>query len=272
MANLRNEFEFRSALLTALGQEHTEAEAKNEEMWRRKMLDGLGVEYDQNDVNQFGLFREKLIEGVTSKSEGGGSSWQTVFEGSVTTTAEDNVFSGKIEGLGSLTANTIKVTFNGVEYTCERDQDGYYGAPFNFETEQYDWSKFPFVINTSEPGETWLVTETAGTYTLKIEEEQSGGSSDFSTAEVTIQITTENPDVYVAIPAIVTTPMDMILNQQYNTLNSSTAQMLTVPLYKGSLAVTGNSAGEISVNVSGSVEKVGTVDFIITGDCTITIS
>ena len=72
MANLRNEFEFRSALLTALGQEHTEAEAKNEEMWRRKMLDGLGVEYDQNDVNQFGLFRENLIEGVTSKSEGGG--------------------------------------------------------------------------------------------------------------------------------------------------------------------------------------------------------
>ena len=74
MANLRNEFEFRSALLTALGQEHTEAEAKNEEMWRRKMLDGLGVEYDQNDVNQFGLFREKLIEGVTNYSGGGGSS------------------------------------------------------------------------------------------------------------------------------------------------------------------------------------------------------
>ena len=74
MANLRNEFEFRSALLTALGQEHTEAEAKNEDTWRRKMLDGLGVEYDQNDVNQFGLFREKLIEGVTNKSEGGGGS------------------------------------------------------------------------------------------------------------------------------------------------------------------------------------------------------
>lgn len=77
MANLRNEFEFRSALLTALGQEHTEAEAKNEDTWRRKMLDGLGVEYNQNDVNQFGLFREKLIEGITNKSEesgGGGSS------------------------------------------------------------------------------------------------------------------------------------------------------------------------------------------------------
>lgn len=81
MANLRNEFEFRSALLTALGQEHTEAEAKNEEMWRRKMLDGLGVEYNQNDVNQFGLFREKLIEGVTSKSEGGGGSSDLVAVG-----------------------------------------------------------------------------------------------------------------------------------------------------------------------------------------------
>ena len=102
--------------------------------------------------------------------------------------------------------------------------------------------------------------------------EGGGGSSDFSTAEVTIQITTENPDVYIAIPAIATSPTDMILNQQYNTLNSSTAQILTVPLYKGTLAVTGNSAGEISVNVSGSVQQVGALDFLITGDCTITIS
>ena len=102
--------------------------------------------------------------------------------------------------------------------------------------------------------------------------EGGGGSSDFSTAEVTIQITAENPDVYIAIPAIATSPTDMILNQQYNTLNSSTAQILTVPLYKGTLAVTGNSAGEISVNVSGSVQQVGALDFLITGDCTITIS
>lgn len=101
---------------------------------------------------------------------------------------------------------------------------------------------------------------------------EGGGSSDFSTAEVTVQITTENPDVYIAIPTIVTSPMDMILNQQYNTLNSSTAQILTVPLYKEALAISGQSAGEISVNVSGSVEKVGTLDFIITGNCTITIS
>lgn len=111
-----------------------------------------------------------------------------------------------------------------------------------------------------------------GFSSVTVEVEGGGGSSDFSTAEVTIQITTETPDVYIVIPAIATSPTDMILNQQYNTLNSSTAQILTVPLYKGTLAVTGNSAGEISVNVSGSVEKVGALDFIITGDCTITIS
>lgn len=74
MANLRNEFEFRSGLLDALGVEHTEADAKNEERWRSKMLDGLGVEYNQNDVNQFDLFRAKLLEGVESMSEGGGGS------------------------------------------------------------------------------------------------------------------------------------------------------------------------------------------------------
>lgn len=110
---------------------------------------------------------------------------------------------------------------------------------------------------------------------VKINGEEAGGgggSSDFSTAEVTIQITTGNPDVYITIPTIVTSPMDMILNQQYNAMNSSAAQILTLPLYKGALAISGQSAGEISVNVSGSVEKVGTLDFIITGDCAITIS
>lgn len=68
----RNEFEFRSGLLDALGVEHTEADAKNEERWRAKMLDGLEVEYNQNDVNQFDLFRAKLVEGVEAKAEGGG--------------------------------------------------------------------------------------------------------------------------------------------------------------------------------------------------------
>lgn len=74
MANYRNEFEFRSGLLNALGVEHSEADAKNEERWRAKMLDGLEVEYNQNDVNQFGLFREKLVEGVENYSGGGGGS------------------------------------------------------------------------------------------------------------------------------------------------------------------------------------------------------
>lgn len=72
MANYRNEFEFRSGLLDALGVEHSEADAKNEERWRAKMLDGLEVEYNQNDVNQFDLFRAKLVEGVEAKAEGGG--------------------------------------------------------------------------------------------------------------------------------------------------------------------------------------------------------
>ena len=143
----------------------------------------------------------------------------------------------------------------------------------------YSVPKETFVTNGTI-GEPRHVTEN-GTYAppagtayspVVVNVEGGGGSSDFSTAEVTIQITTENPDVYVAIPAIVTTPMDMILNQQYNTLNSSTAQMLTVPLYKGTLAVTGNPASEISVNVNGSVQQVGALDFLITGDCTITIS
>lgn len=109
MANYRNEFEFRSALLTALGQEHTEAEAKNEEMWRRKMLDGLGVEYNQNDVNQFDLFRAKLVEGVEAKAEGGGGGGGS----SDFSTAEVTV-----NGVGAFIANVVSLTENGLKGTC----------------------------------------------------------------------------------------------------------------------------------------------------------
>ena len=204
------------------------------------------------------LLGEQLLEG----EGGGGGSWQTVFEGSVTTVAEDNVFSGEIEGLGSLTANTIKVTLNGVEYTCERDQDGYYGAPFNFETEQYDWSEFPFVINTSEPGETWLVTQTAGTYTLKIEEQQSGGSSDFSTAEVTVNNSAS--DSYIDFTGVILENDELVPSAP--SLSEAT-NVLTVVLYKNiqHLYINADSVTSISGNISGNMLD----GFDVTGDCVI---
>lgn len=186
MANLRNEFEFRSALLTALGQEHTEAEAKNEDTWRRKMLDGLGVEYDQNDVNQFGLFREKLIEGVTNYSGGGGETWNTVFEGNVTTvySEETHLYGAELNGVSSITGDSIRVTLNGVEYILPKTENGY-GA----ENESgIDFDTYPLFIYTADTPY-FLHTPNANTYSLKIEEPQSGGGeSDFTKVNVTMEV------------------------------------------------------------------------------------
>lgn len=162
MANMRNKWEFYGSILEALGVDYTDAELKNNETLRAKLLEGLGVEHTYDDVNQYPLWREKLVEGVGNMSGGGGGSWQTVFEGVVTTVAQQiGEPTGKIEGLTEITADTIKVTFNGTEYTCEKVDDGYGDSKF---------TEYPFFI-VSWKGSVLLLTKTAGTYTLKIEEE-----------------------------------------------------------------------------------------------------
>ena len=99
-----------------------------------------------------------------------------------------------------------------------------------------------------------------------------GGSSDFSTAEVTIQITSQQPNAQILIPTIISSSIEAIMNTPYNYIAVSTPHTITVPLYKGSLIVNGDwSSGDVTVNVSGSVEVMEN-SFLIKGDCTITIS
>lgn len=99
-----------------------------------------------------------------------------------------------------------------------------------------------------------------------------GGSSDFSTAEVTVQITSAQPGVAIYIPTIISSPMEAIFNNPYNPINSSTPQTVTVPLYKGSLVIIGIwDSGDVTVSISGSVQVMEN-SFLITGDGTITIS
>ncbi len=261
MANLRNEFEFRSALLTALGQEHTEAEAKNEEMWRRKMLDGLGVEYDQNDVNQFGLFREKLIEGVTNYSGGGGETWNTVFEGNVTTAVTEGMPYPSNTNDITLTlsgADTIKVTFNGQEYELPKVLVGGnfgYGA---LSEGTPDLNTYPLFI-AQNSNSIIVFTQTAGTYSLKIEEPQSGGgSSDFSTAECTIVVPSP-----IAITAPCITPHGIDGNIHSDDITGK----LTVVLYQGNSSVWSTDAEVVSVSGNAEIDDGAA---LITGDCTIT--
>lgn len=58
--NMRNEFEFMSAVLDALGVQYKEADVKVRERWRGKVLDGWGVSYIPDDLKQFERWRKNV--------------------------------------------------------------------------------------------------------------------------------------------------------------------------------------------------------------------
>ena len=102
-----------------------------------------------------------------------------------------------------------------------------------------------------------------------------GGSSDFTTAEVTV-INHATYTVYVAIPT----------EYEENTLYDGSPAALSadtffddgdtvtinVPLYKGSCYVSGEPFASLSVDVEGDIQQLQYGNLLITGDGTITIS
>lgn len=89
----------------------------------------------------------------------------------VTTVQQEGFADGEISYSDLINAEVIKVTFNGTEYECPatRYGDNYgYGASWDDNLEAYDWSEYPFNIFSSN-GANNLITQTAGTYTVKIE-------------------------------------------------------------------------------------------------------
>lgn len=95
-------------------------------------------------------------------------------EESVTTTKFDEsdlIASAELSYTDLIDANEIRVTFNGVEYECDRIDVGvpgvsvYGGADAHGEA---DFSEYPFMLEC-ESGLNTLLTETAGTYQIKIE-------------------------------------------------------------------------------------------------------
>lgn len=93
-------------------------------------------------------------------------------EESVTTTSQGGTIrGGQLSYSQFIDAEVIKVTFNGTEYECPRirsPQDGSYYGGINPNTGMPDFSVYPFVIVSNALGNI-LATETAGTYTIKIE-------------------------------------------------------------------------------------------------------
>lgn len=112
---------------------------------------------------------------------GGGESWTTLTEETVTTSAGMFAISASLSYSQHITADTARITFDGVQYECEKIVDEYgncfYGA-YSSNADK-DWSEYPFTIlsmpsEEDNPAEVALYTETAGTYTVKIEVPQSG--------------------------------------------------------------------------------------------------
>lgn len=204
------------------------------------------------------------LEQAVASGSGGGTSYTTLYEGSVTTEQGITSAVGIIEDSPESLADTIKVTFNGTEYTCEKNGNYSYGATASGGV--FDFSEYPFQLALAFEGGYELVTETAGTYTLKIEASQSGGSSDFSTAEVTI-INNLIHRFSCYAPLVV----------QFGTIGGQSVEIGTntysVIIPNNGVALLFIDYNEISVEttVSGNAEE-DDGDFLITGDCTITIS
>ena len=89
-------------------------------------------------------------------------------------------------------ADTLKITFDGIEYECDiytNHYQNYYGATFDDteEEESIDFSNYPFILISMPQRGNMIITSTSGTHTIKVETPKESGdsSSDWSVAEVT---------------------------------------------------------------------------------------
>ena len=103
-----------------------------------------------------------------------------------------------------------------------------------------------------------------GYSSITVNVEGGGGSSDFSTAEVTVNANTQQFEFLVPL-----------INEKfgylgaYDNINPSESETLTVCLYKGKALTQFLTDGVVSV--SGNAQ-LNNDQILITGDCTITIS
>lgn len=142
-------------------------------------------EADASYMERINQYKHEGFHDVSEGSGGSGGSvdcgyscsegWATLTDESVTTAIEgNNTFAvGNFAYSELITADTIKVTFNGAEYICNKQINSfgfdYYGADIGVPLgASVDWSEYPFSVSET-PVDDLLGTETAGTYQVKIE-------------------------------------------------------------------------------------------------------
>lgn len=214
----------------------------------------------------------KIEEGIANAGQ---PSWETLFEGSVTTITDEQsgIAGGTVDYLfTSEPPRKLKITFNGTTYECDATiLEG--GAPYvyggyNSETGQPDFTDYPFEL-IANVGSVFLVTPEANTYTLKIEGQGVQPTNDFTTFNVTI---TNNSATYYKVDVAFIEEGSMIL---YTGASSNHTRSLEVVLYKGEAKMSiydnnGDPVPQRVVSITGNASYDGT-EFIVTGDCTITI-
>lgn len=242
-------------------------------------------EVKELEVTENGTYETKgeMYNKVTVNVEGGGGSWQTVFEGSVTTEPieDTSLFGITLSDDLRFNQDIIRVTLNGVEYECEKIiMDGNMGCAYGDYTgegSEPDFSQYPFALvsvplSPNDTDNTFL-TQTAGTYTLKIEEPQSGGSSDFSTAEVTVQVTGDaSNSIFFTDWVTIREESEqryITVDESFGVAPNNSPQQFTVILLDGVYGGAINYTGNITVSDNAELLE-GSI--LIHGDCTITIS
>ena len=110
----------------------------------------------------------------------GGENWNTLFEDEVTIVEHEDQYFTYLSISGYIDVDKIKITFNGVEYVCNKmtTEDSFaifntYGGSFN-EKYEPDFSNYSFIVESMSDKETgeisnFITTEAPGTYSIKIE-------------------------------------------------------------------------------------------------------
>ena len=106
----------------------------------------------------------KMDNGWGVQTSGG-----VLFNETVTTVDDGGIAWGELQYSEQITADTVTITFNNVEYVCNRvESDPGVFAYGGLVDADIDFSTFPFVI-FSDPSANEIATENAGAFTIKAE-------------------------------------------------------------------------------------------------------
>lgn len=218
------------------------------------------------------------IEQGIVNADGGGPSWVTLCEEEVTTEENHGMYMAFLSYSQLISADTIRVTFDGNEYMCESISPvaGTYTYG-GFTQTGPDFSEYPFAVISGTFSDAGVVnqimTETAGTHTIKIEAlQESSGSSDFSVTTLTITNATSSAYTWSA-PVIYSDGIGttFYIEEQAQSAQQPSETNINIVLYQEWCTLYAPIDNGIIRNTFGNITYDGDDYYFITGDCSINI-